>query len=356
MAIEIQLLKETEATLANNFFNDIYKAERTIENFRWEFFNGPNGKAIYVIAIDTDETNFRKIVGIQCAIPIEFMKSDGTCVLTAKSEDTLVHPDYRGQKLFERMYAVLFDECRKAGIHYIWGFTPAKKAFERLGFEIPFSTSQALLVFKPFKAFSHLVKLNSKNKLIDKIKISGLTIVSFLAGLKRSFIVEGKISWQAADLKSKEGIIQTFYKNTSRYFLRQNDAYLQWRLEKNPFGNQYKNFQSGNPVAEADVLINTRAEISYIEQVLFSQTLTERQKLQIIRKTIDTIKNTGACAIRVLCFPNNDDMQDQINLLKKTGFVYLERGDHFVWKQLGQDNLIDVKDVFFSRLFTQGNK
>ncbi len=358
MAIEIRLLENNQYELANNFFNNVYKTNRTIENFRWEFVDGPEGKAIYVIAVDTSETSFVKIAGIQCAIPIELMNADGSYILTAKSEDTLVHPDYRGQKLFEKMYALLFYECKKAGVKYIWGFTPAVKAFERLGFEIPFQTTQALLVFKPFQAFTHIKKLNTQNKFFDKFKILGLSTLSFISGLKRLFVNESKKQLTEVSLtNNKESIIRTFYKQKSYYFLRENEAYLNWRLLKNPFGNQYTNLQFGQTQTspEADILFNIRAEVSYLEQMFFSPTLDVKAQLQILRKALKKIQRTGVSSVRVLCFENNEEMLNQINLLKKIGFVYLKRGSHFVWKQLQEENTISAHRIFFNRLFTQGN-
>jgi GNAT superfamily N-acetyltransferase len=357
MAIEIRLLAESENELANNFFNEVYHTNRTIENFQWEFIQGPKGKAIYVVAVDNLEKSFVKIIGIQCAIPIELMSVDGHYVLTGKSEDTLVHPGYRGQKLFEKMYDLLFEECKKAGIKYIWGFTPALKAFERLGFEAPFKTTQALLVLKPLKAFGHLVKLNPANKTLDKFKVLGLTLISYVAGWQRLFIKAASAPVEEVPPSSKEDIIKSFYahKNTL-YFLRMNEAYLYWRLIKNPFGNTYKNLRckkQETPVA--DILINARADVSYIEQLLFSPSTNLKDRLRFVKSTVNRLEKTGTPAVRVLCFDNNDEMTDQIRLLKKTGFLHLARGNYFVWKSLDESRLISPRDIFFSRLFTQGN-
>jgi GNAT superfamily N-acetyltransferase len=357
MAIEIRLLAESENELANKFFNEVYRTNRTIENFQWEFIQGPRGKAIYVVAIDTLEKSFVKIVGIQCAIPLELMSVDGRYILTAKSEDTLVHPGYRGQKLFEKMYDLLFEECKKAGIKYIWGFTPALKAFERLGFEAPFKTTQALLVFKPIKAFRHLKNLNPANKFLDEFKIFVLMIVSCIVGLKRLFIKTASMPLEEVIPSSKEDIVKTFYAQKSNlYFLRMNDAYLNWRLLKNPFGNTYKNFRNENPkVPAADILINVRAELSYIEQMLFSSTVNSSERLHLVKSALNKLEKTGTPAVRVLCFNNNVEMMNQIRLLKKAGFLHLERGNYFVWKPLDESRLISPGDIFFSRLFTQGN-
>lgn len=357
MAIEIRLLQDSEIELANNFFNEIYQSNRTLENFQWEFMNGPKGKAIYVVAIDSDENKFVKIVGIQCAIPLEFMNPVGEYILTAKSEDTLVHPGYRGQKIFEKMYALLFEECKKAGIKYIWGFTPALKAFERLGFDAPFATTQALMVFKPFKAFDHLVKLNPANKIKDKIKVFGLVVMSYIFALKRFLLKASKHPLENVSPSNKESLIKTFYeKQSSLYFLKLNDAYLNWRLLKNPFGNSYKNLQSIEAKSiSADILINVRPEVSYIEQILFLPELSFNERLSVLKQTLNVLAKSGTPAVRALCFSNNNEMTDHIRLLKKSGFTHLKRGNYFVWKSLDNENSLSVDKIFFSRLFTQGN-
>jgi GNAT superfamily N-acetyltransferase len=351
MAIEIRLLKDDESALANNFFNEIYRSHRSMEDFRWEFIDGPKGKAIYVIAVDTDETSFVKVVGIQCAIPLELASVDGKTILTAKSEDTLVHPGYRGQKIFERMYERLFDECRKAGVKYIWGFTPALKAFERLGFEVPFKASQALLVLKPWTAYKHLVSLNPENRIRDKLKIFGLAILSYANSCKRLFIgpTNGLSETKPADKKST---IKNFYSPSSLHFLHQDDAYLNWRLIQHPLRDTYKNFVDANR-SEADILVSIRKDVGNVEQIMFASTLSAAEKLKYLRKIVDVFSQHHVSVVRFLAFENNAAMKEQITLLEKLGFVHLRRGNYFVWKSLGE-NTISVASVFFSRLFTQG--
>jgi GNAT superfamily N-acetyltransferase len=356
MAIEIRLLRDDENELANNFFNEVYKTNRSIENFTWEFRSGPKGKAIYVVAVDTAEANPTKIVGIQCAIPLELISADGRTVLTAKSEDTLVDPAYRGQKLFERMYDLLLQECRKAGIKYIWGFTPALKAFERIGFKAPFQTSQALLVFNPFKSFRYLVKLNQSNSFIDKLKIFGLSFISYLKGFKRFAVSKSRFTMGQASFTSKDTMLKTFYAQQPEFFfIRQDSNYLDWRLTKNPFNNEYKNFQvTKGETALADVIVNKRAEVSYFEQILFARQASFEERLAILKNVLQNI-GTGTPLVRALCFETNGELREQIELLKKLGFTYLKRGNYFVWKSLDASETVSPENIFLSRLFTQGN-
>ncbi len=350
MAITIRLLAENEALLANDFFNKIYGTDRPLENFRWEFIECPFGKAVYVVAIDSSELTATKIIGIQCAIPIELVGANGDVVLTAKSEDTLVDPDYRGQKVFERMYDMLFEECRRVGIHYIWGFTPAKKAFERIGFEIPFMTQQALMVFNPFIAYAQLSVLNPKNKFLDKVKIAGLCFISFLKSLVRNLIFKGNLSAESIQVDSPPMI------NTKHnlFSLNMSKQYLEWRLVNNPFHNNYERLHIWNVNnLIADVILNYRS-VGYIEQIIFSPEASTHDKQETIGIIINRIvKKVGL--IRILCFDTSAELKSQVDIFKRCGFVIVNKGGHFVWKPLTTES-IKPNQLFLSRLFTQGNQ
>src|SRR5262245_56751663 len=122
MNIRIRLMLDGDIGAVNEVYNNAYGNIRPLSFFEWEFLQGPWGQANYVIVEDLDRPG-NKIIGTQSAIPIVFVNGAGENVLTAKSEDTFVHPEYRGHKLFDRMYDLLFEECKKRGIEYIWGFT-----------------------------------------------------------------------------------------------------------------------------------------------------------------------------------------------------------------------------------------
>lgn len=352
MAITIRLLQDHEVDLANTFFNEVYQTNRAIENFKWEFLNGPFGKAIYTIAVDDSITTHIKIVGIQCAIPIELISSKGKIVLTAKSEDTLVDPSYRGQKIFERMYELLFAECKKAGIQYIWGFTPAQKAFERIGFEIPFKSEQALLVFNPFKAYTYLKSLNAQNKTIDKLKIFGLSLLSWSMGLKRHFLKSNVKDLKETSIQKKNDLFQSCYTTQEYFTLNETDQYLNWRISQNPFQNSYTNVQlNRNEKVVIDVILNIRKDVGYVEQVFSAQS----ELAPMLAAVAERVKKNKIPLIRALCFSSNEELRSQGEQLSKAGFTYLKRGSYFVWKCLDPSTQISPSRLLLNRLFTQGN-
>lgn len=92
-------------------------APRSEEQWAWEF--SPRGLAPtgYGIATSGD-----RIVGIQAYIPLT-MRFGNERVLTGKDEDTLVHPDYRGRGILDRLYELIIERAEQGGVAMLWGFT-----------------------------------------------------------------------------------------------------------------------------------------------------------------------------------------------------------------------------------------
>jgi hypothetical protein len=356
MPIEIKLLNNNELPFANDLFNRIYKSNRSYEKFKWEFLDGPSGESIYIAAIDTEIKAENKIVGIQCAIPLMMVDFNNNEILTAKSEDTLVDPNYRGLDIFNKMYALLFEECQKKGVNYIWGFTPAYKPFIKLGFKLDFKSSQLIYVIKPFKAYEYLTSLNPNNRFIDKLKIFGLSFLSkvysfkTLTKIKNNFIVEFK----NFELKILSFNNNEHYKSSIN--LRLDIDYIKWRIIDNAHNNNYKNIviSDQNKNIVADIIINTREKVGYIEQIIFSSTLDLTSKTEIIKLVVHELIALEIALIRFLCFESNPINAIETKILLSLGFYKISRGNWFVWKSLQDTSKFEAKDVVLTRLFTQG--
>jgi GNAT superfamily N-acetyltransferase len=360
MEIEVRFLKEGEEAAVNELFNLTYHHRRSMENFMWEFFNGPFGKAIYVVAYDNEK---KKIVGTQSAIPIEFISGDGEKILTAKSEDTLLDPAYRGKGLFDKMYNLLFKACADAGIKYIWGFTYAKKPFLKVGFEIPFETVQGVYTMNPERSYRYLSNLNPANKFSEKLKIFGLSWISFLKSvLSRT---PGKIN-EAAEVKEdlnfeRDLFIKNAISGTNEKYWTINfsPSYIKWRLRNNPYKNHYQLLTAVKGNREvADIIINTRGEgYAYLEQLIFDNELIFSFKKQLILKLLGQLRSKNVFLVRFWGFLQNDINAQEVDLLKKCGFIFVRKGTAFVWKNLEEVKGSQVKpsNLLLSRLFTQGN-
>ncbi len=357
--IDIELLREEDIPELIRFYNHLYKENRTIEKFRWEFFTAPAGGTIYVVAKDAENG---KIVGSQCAIPIHLQRADGTKILTAKSEDTLVDPTYRGMSIFENMYKLLFAECEKAGIKYLWGFTSAKKPFERLGFALPYSHSQSLFVKRISGAYQYLSSLNAKNTAVSRMKIFGLCIG---ARFKAMF---APLSSAAKEVSAYECIIE--HKNSlytkaapvenlldSGFSIQQDRSFMDWRITTNPYHSEVLRvaFTSGNETL-GDVIFNHHKNGTwYLIADLYNKKLNKDQRTAMFRHAIHMLhKNVqGAALVRTWDFTHNQQGRDEIQMRLDSGFVHLERGVYFVWKGLG-DQSLNANDFALSRIASQG--
>ncbi len=353
--VEVALLQEKDIDELLVFYNRLYNENRTREKFTWEFFNAPAGKALYVIARDGETGS---IIGSQCAIPIELVTAEGTVVLTAKSEDTLVDPNYRGQNIFEKMYQLLFDICRQQGIKYLWGFTSAKKPFLKLGFEIPFDHSQSLLVTNVFEAYRYLSTLNPGNKLPEKLKILSLCFFSALRALK---IQQAKLPKHfSVNLSDKNDF---YYDNektmpgTAGFRIRQHAAYMDWRIAKNPYHKEIFsiNFSEGEKAKASLVFNHHKNGAWYLINDNYHEQFSLKQKTVLHRIALKQLcSRKKVSLIRTWDFSHNSFGCEEIALRKKAGYIHLEKGISFVWKKLDETAPLNPADFNLSRLASQG--
>ena len=104
---------------------------RTNEQWLWEYRPFSSHQPAYVVA-----SHEGKVVGTQAYIPIPFM-DEGKLITTGKDEDTLVHPQYRGMGILDKMYVHLFQHAKEKHVAMMWGFTgTAIKPLLRNGYKV----------------------------------------------------------------------------------------------------------------------------------------------------------------------------------------------------------------------------
>lgn len=352
--VSYRLANESDYEGINAFHNRIYKKNRTMEQFRWEFHDGPFGKSVYVVALDGE-----KVVGTNCVIPMVLANGQGEEVLTGKSEDTLVDPAYRGRNIFENIYAFLFEECRHAGIKAIWGYTSAKKPFQKIGFSVPFDHSQSLLVNRPLLAYRYLASLNPRNGLKEKLKIAGLCILSALRA--RLALPAGRLSYRITeDEPVTEGAGDLVRRDCSAHsglwFLHQNRAFQQWRVYGNPHYHRVHTvaFYSGDEKLAGLVVFNSHPDgVAYVNQSNFDPSVSSRERSRMLCYAAGRIFAGGAALIRNWHFDTNPVNRAETACYAGAGFTILRKGIGFVWKEL--DPLpAGPSSLYLSRLSTEG--
>lgn len=352
--VEYRLANEDDYEKINAFYNRIYKENRTAEQFLWEFRDGPFGKSIYVVAEDDG-----KIIGTNCVIPIDLIDANKKIIKSGKSEDTLVDPEYRGQQIFYKIYEFLFEKCKEANIQVIWGFTSAKKPFEKLGFDVPYSHEQSLAVRDIWKAYTYLSSLNPKNALTDKIKILGLSVLSRLKTLGRieqkNIVYKVKVNCQI-----NTGVDELILKNqtisNSLFSIHQTPEFQDWRIYNNP--NFYKvhtySVYSKTEELMALIVFNSHPnQVAYICQSTFHPDLKMREKVEILQSVTHMLFKTGIKLVRNWVFKTNKVNIQEATIQNRAGYINIQRGIGLVWKNLSSVD-IEPENFYLSRIATQG--
>jgi GNAT superfamily N-acetyltransferase len=354
--IHYALLDDSHRNEVVNFYNEVYEAHRTQKVFDW-LMNGPEGKTIYVIARDTMNDN--KIVGSQCAIPIYLANNFEKMVLTAKSEDTLVHPAYRGRKIFKYMYEILFALCHKIGIEYIWGFTDAANPFKAIGFETPYAICKSYSILG-LNALNALVSSNPNNKL-HYSKSLIFVLLAKIKSLKRHFFSTSlkKFRIESEWIDDLETLQQNQYSiHDNLFFIPfKNQNYLEWRILNVPNEDRFRVFslRDMDKILRGYILFSIDTEnIAYLMLELYDEKLTEKEILSFLSYSARCLSKEKVSMIKTWNFDTNIKNQETILRHSKVGFWHVRPGMALVWKNLGEGNSIDVKNINFNLLASLG--
>jgi hypothetical protein len=303
-----------------------------------------------------------KIVGTQSAIPIEIVDGNGKVTLTAKSEDTLVHQDFRGMDIFNKMYALLFSECEKKGIKIIWGFTTAKKPFSKLGFDTPYSISQCLMVCGFFSSLKYLSQRNPKRGLWPKFKTVALCALSKIKTAARLFVKRDLNGLEhhlidRVTLDNSVLINNVLSSNKGHFMIKQDNHYLRWRVLENPYHQKFFGIDFTLESRKvANILFNHHTDgVWYLIQDLYSTDLDKDRKAIILNKAISILKkNNVVNLLSTWDFTHNEINKEYILIKKRIGFVNVKKGSLFVWKDLDKKSNLRPENFILSRIASEG--
>ncbi len=134
-----------------------YYPYRDVEVLKWQFFD-PELPAESVLIGAFDGST---LIGTQAFIPIKAWW-DGREILVAQSELTLLLPQYRGGRIFKKLYDAGVEICEEEGFSCILGFTTALKPFASVGFSILGPLYVELLVLSPVRFLLSMLKKGSR--------------------------------------------------------------------------------------------------------------------------------------------------------------------------------------------------
>lgn len=362
MSIEIKVLEREEIAELKRLFertpiltqNNPF-SNGTIAEFIWQFFSDNYHSSVYTIAYDTDRD---ELAGTLSALYIPMKAPNGEVCQTIKPEDTLINVRslvrYKNKDLLKDLFDVIETKSELLKVKFYWGFTYAVNSFERLGFTRHFSSKQGTFVIKPLAAYNHLISLNASNGTKQKILIAVLTLLSLLKRkLSRKRIAELKC--KEISLKDVNEELLLGFLPDHLYSIYLDKVFLNWRIVENVSSLDYSilqiDNQSGKIVAYL-IYSQKEGKIFFVEQLLFDRNLSTETKAEIFQVALQYLVSLDAVIVRAMGFEHNSANKEDMELLEKSGFVFVNRGIPFIFKSM--DENIKADDIYLSRLNTDG--
>jgi GNAT superfamily N-acetyltransferase len=362
--MDIRLAKTTDGPSCNKFHNRIYGRQRTYRQWHWEFAQRISEKDTlpFVYAMEGSD-----VIGTQAFIPIRFIDKDGV-FWTAKSEETLVDPNMRGQNVFSRMYDLAFEVARNADYKSIWGFTPAERAFTRIGFEIPTYTKQIICVIG-FGGTSTIT--DGRMSLGPTSKV--LLPLADLAMLSWSFLIRTVTYWKSrrieiVTLEDPEEIHERLSKDFISTYggttILRDASYLRWRFFENPYckATVLAAVMNREIIAYLAFSVDIEGKGHIVDVIAANpdhDIEIDRMAIRgLLSESIRRMRRMGAKAVRGWTL--NDHKFDQLmrRLYYKAGFVKVSRGSavvlHTNFGQVGRKDHGNFLNWYVTRAFTEG--
>lgn len=366
--LEIRFIENNEYEQSNEFYNQMHNTNRNITQWKWEFKTLNPNELPYVITKEND-----KVLGMQALIPVKLIDKEGV-FLSAKSEETLLHPSLRGKGVLDKMYDRLFKYAEEHKMHSIWGFTGATKSFLKLGFKTPKNTAQLFLPLSS-KALAVLTESNGKasgSKMKNMVLKAAITGAKMLSNLKfsaqKNIINRKDIQIKTAVNPPVEAgrICEEFINQWGGVTIYRDEEYLKWRLYDNPnIKATVKAVYMSSKLVGWIAYSVGNDYIGYIIDLIVASPDIDKSKLEyaveaLLADAVVSLKKTGALAIRGWSV-NNHPFNVVVNkAAKRMGFYLINRGEPIVMKSIElkeeakHKSIEDIDNWYITRIFTEG--
>jgi len=223
--VEIRLTKHNEEIeQLCDLFRLCFNRDMPLEVWEWQYLKNPFSSvdAEVIVALDGS-----KIVGARPFIYVE-MWLENTKVITAQHCNTMVHPEYRGRGIFNRMGNYALQYLRENGFYLSYGFPGlmSRRGFLSQGYRIVVETEVLFRATNPQKLLHY--KLNNRflsnglGFLYDKLLNHGIKTIPPNSGI---FQVE--VSDKFTDeLKEVDSL-----RDEAAINLVRSEGYLRWRFD-----------------------------------------------------------------------------------------------------------------------------
>lgn len=204
----------------NALYRRITGIDRSAAQFHWEWINGPYGPAPSWVIV---ETLTDRIVGHHGVIPVPLWVG-GRPVQAARTENTMINPDFRGKFMYHAYEAKLLRELHERGFELVFttsGKGPWGAVRRRLGYV----SAGRWRTFVVFTDLGHKARraFGGAGRLVDAFPSLKHTV--------------GPHGWTVESTKDCAAIAALWQdaRPDAGIFPQRDSAYLEWRLQNHPY-------------------------------------------------------------------------------------------------------------------------
>ncbi|MGA8849159.1 MAG: GNAT family N-acetyltransferase [Dehalococcoidia bacterium] len=201
-----------------------YDREKWLRWWQWMYKDNPAGPGrIWLAEHDS------KIVGQYAIVPVKVKIANKT-ILGSQSLDTMTHPDYRHQKIFETLAIKVYNEAEEDGIHIVYGF-PGQFSYpgfiKKLNW---FDVAAMKVMFKPLN-WRNAIKLKIKNEFLQVVLAMGASWVftKVFLGTRRPPFIESLNIKQVISFDDRINDLWAKISNQYHIMIVRDKDYLNWR-------------------------------------------------------------------------------------------------------------------------------
>lgn len=231
----------------NVLYKKVTNRNRSIDEYKWEWLETWNGRGNIWLLFDQDREEDDRLIGQFSLIPTP-VHILGDIYLTGKTENCMMHPDYKGKSLYFPHEEKYFQKAKEK---YKIFFTTT--ANEGLAWAVRQKLKYTPLdIWANYYYFlnTNFLKENIQLQIKKKFKSLGLVanLISYLFSIyylffkqlkRRSFVKNVKMyDEQNAPLSEIENL-WTDNKDIFVISIDRNKEYLEWRINKNPYHNHF---------------------------------------------------------------------------------------------------------------------
>jgi Acetyltransferase (GNAT) domain len=215
-------------------FRTVFGKSRSVEHWIWQFRDNPYGGPFVSIARRESDG---AVIGSYSVMPL-MLNVTGKQVPACQSVDTAVHPDHRGQRVFEKTASDCYAWCESQNLKAVVGFPNANSypgfvrslGWRRIAFPTQ-HTRRLSIVSSARKALG----VPLLPELVDILfRASQWTSLASRRGVLRKLTGGSCAFWTSATVPDGYQALWDAWRSQEVLSIWKDAAYFQWRYDRNP--------------------------------------------------------------------------------------------------------------------------